>query len=46
MTSITGLIILAAFVLTIVHAGWGRVPLWVPVLLMSIALLIGYLPLR
>jgi len=46
MTSISGLLVLAAFGLTIVHAGWGRVQLWVPVLLLTIALLLGYLPLR
>jgi hypothetical protein len=34
----------AAFIMTIVHAGWGKVPLWVPVLLVIIGLLLQTIP--
>ena len=45
MFSVTGLLIIAAFIGTIISA-LGRCPLWVPVLFLCIAMLLGVLPIR
>lgn len=44
MLSITLLFVLAATIITLVSAVWGRVPLWVAVLLLCIVHLLGLLP--
>lgn len=41
MLSVTGVLVLIAFGLTLVSGITGRVPLWIPVLLITIAMLIG-----
>jgi hypothetical protein len=41
MISVTTLLLLIAFVLTLVSGITGKVPLWVPVLLLCVALLAG-----
>jgi hypothetical protein len=46
LSSVTGILFLAATIMVIAHAGWGRPNLWVPVLLMAIAHLLSYIPLR
>lgn len=43
MLSVTLLLILAAFIATIASA-MGKCPLWIPVLLVCVALLLGVLP--
>jgi hypothetical protein len=43
--TITLLLLLSAFIATIVHA-LGKCPLWIPVLLLVIAMLLGSLPVR
>ena len=45
MLTITTVLILLAFACTIAHAA-GKCPLWMAVLLITIVLLVGVLPLR
>lgn len=44
LTTITGLLVLAAFVICIL-SGIGKAPLWVAVLFLAIVHLLAYLPL-
>ncbi len=43
MFSVTTILVLIAFLLTILHGVNGRVPLWIAVLLLCVALLVGSL---
>jgi len=45
MLTLTLLLLCSAFVVTLLHA-LGKAPLWVAVLLLAVAMLVGYLPLR
>jgi hypothetical protein len=38
--SISFLLALVAFALIIVHAVWGKIPLWIPVLLLTLIFLV------
>lgn len=40
MVIVLALIALAAFIITLVHAAWGKVPLWVAVLLLAFVVLV------
>lgn len=44
--SISLILVIAALILTIVYAATGKIPLWVSVLLVELALLIPGLPLK
>jgi uncharacterized membrane protein YoaK (UPF0700 family) len=46
MISITLILLVTALIATLWHAINGQVPLWVPLLLVIIALLLNYLPLK
>jgi hypothetical protein len=47
VVSITAILVLAALIMTLVHAARpSYVPLWVPVLVVCIALLVQVVPLR
>lgn len=45
MLTLTLLLVLSAFVVTLAHA-LGKAPLWIAVLLIIVAQLVGYLPIR
>lgn len=45
MLTLTLLLVLSAFLVTLLHA-LGKAPLWVAVLLLVVAQLVGYLPIR
>lgn len=46
MLTVVLILVVAALLMTLVHAATGKVPLWVPVLLVAIVLCLQALPLR
>jgi hypothetical protein len=38
------ILLLAALIMTLANAGWGKPPLWVPLLLVIFVLLLKYIP--
>ena len=40
-TSVVGILMLIALVLTLIHAINGKIPLWISVLLIEIAIIVG-----
>jgi hypothetical protein len=43
--TVISLLVLSAVVMTLVHAAWGKLPLWIPVLLLGLVHLVALVPL-